>query len=86
MDGSTDSSAKEQETLCVRTWNKGKITCQFLCIDEPWSTTANDHDHMVQNDPEGEEEEDGDDVDYTCIFKQLDQIIVEDYDKRNNFK
>ena len=87
MDGSSDSSAKEQETLYVRTWNKSKITCKFLCIDEPESTTANDHDHMAQNDPEREEEEeDGDNMDDTCIFKQLDQIIVEAYDKRNNFK
>ncbi len=84
MDGSTDSLAKEQGTLCVRTWNKGKITCQILCIDEPESTAADDHDHMAQNDPKGEDEEDVDDD--TCIFKQLDQIIVEDYDKRNNFK
>ena len=42
MDGSPDSLAKEQETFYVRTCNKGKITCQFLCVDEPESTTADD--------------------------------------------
>ncbi len=41
---------------------------------------SNDNDHMAQNDPEGEEEEDGDNVNDTCIFKQLDQIIVEECD------
>ena len=41
---------------------------------------GNEDDHMAQNDLEGEEEEDGDDVDDTCIFKQLDQIIVEECD------
>lgn len=42
MDGSTDSSAKEQESIYVRTCVKGKIQCQFLCIDEPTSTCADD--------------------------------------------
>ena len=40
--GSTDNSAKEQETLFVRICSNGKIATSFLCIDQPKSTTAID--------------------------------------------
>ena len=44
MDGFTDSSANEQETLFVRTCTSGKITSRFLCTGEPilWSTCVDD--------------------------------------------
>ena len=43
MDGSTDSSANESETLFVCTYTSGKITSRFLCTGEPiWSTCVDD--------------------------------------------
>ena len=42
MDGSTDTSLKEQETLFVRSCKQGNIISRFLCIGEPKSTSAND--------------------------------------------
>ena len=40
MDGSTDASSKEQESLFVRWCKEGKISSHFLCIGEPESTSA----------------------------------------------
>ena len=42
MDGSTDNSVTEQETLFVRWCKNGKIVTRFLCIGEPNSTTSKD--------------------------------------------
>jgi hypothetical protein len=42
MDGSTDDSTTEQETLFIRFCVMGKITTRFLCIGEPRSTSALD--------------------------------------------
>ena len=42
MDGSTDDSVTEQETLFVRWCKNGKIVTRFVCIGEPNSTTSKD--------------------------------------------
>jgi hypothetical protein len=42
MDGSTDDSITEQESLFVRTSHKGKIITRFICIGEPESTCSSD--------------------------------------------
>ncbi|XP_062589081.1 zinc finger protein 862-like [Saccostrea cucullata] len=42
MDGTTDSGTAEQETLFIRFCSAGKISCHFLCIGEPRSTTSAD--------------------------------------------
>ena len=42
MDGTTDISAVEQETLFIRMANNGKIISKFLEICEPESTSADD--------------------------------------------
>lgn len=40
VDGSTDYSTTEQETLFMKFCVMGKITTRFLCIGEPRSTSA----------------------------------------------
>ncbi|XP_062614641.1 zinc finger protein 862-like [Saccostrea cucullata] len=42
MDGSTDGSTTEQETIFIRFSVHGKITTRFLCIGEPESTSSLD--------------------------------------------
>ena len=42
MDGSTDSSTTEQETIFIRYCKDGQIVIRFLCIGEPRSTSAAD--------------------------------------------
>ena len=42
MDGSTDISGDEQETLYVRLACKGQIKETYLCIGTPNSTAAED--------------------------------------------
>lgn len=42
MDGSTDDSITEQETIYMRTSHKGKILNRFICIGEPESTCSAD--------------------------------------------
>jgi hypothetical protein len=42
MDGSTDSSTTEQETIFIRCCVHGKTELKFLCIGEPRSTCAQD--------------------------------------------
>lgn len=49
MDGSTDISTTEQETLYVRTVCNGEITSKFLKIAEPESTTGRDLFKLVQS-------------------------------------
>ena len=47
MDGSTDISGDEQETIYLRTTHRGKITMRFLSIGSPKSTSASDlYDHV----------------------------------------
>ena len=46
MDGFTNSSANEQETLFVRTCTSGKITSGFLCAGEPICSTCADDLHI----------------------------------------
>ena len=46
MDGSTDSSANEQEIIFVRTCTSGKITSRFLCTGEPILSTCVDDIHI----------------------------------------
>jgi hypothetical protein len=40
MDGSTDDSVTEQETVFLRTCMEGKIVNRFVCIGEPKRVTA----------------------------------------------
>lgn len=42
MDGSTDISGDEQETLYIRLACRGQIKETFLCIGTPNSTAADD--------------------------------------------
>lgn len=48
MDGSTDISTVEQETLFIRFSVNGRITTRFLCIGEPESTCSLDLFKFVQ--------------------------------------
>lgn len=48
MDGSTDVSTVEQETLFIRFSVNGRITTRFLCIGEPESTCSLDLFKFVQ--------------------------------------
>jgi len=42
MDGSTDDSVTEQETMFIRTCVRGKTITRFVCIGEPQSTSSED--------------------------------------------
>ena len=42
MDGSTDDSVTEQETIFVRTCISGKVSSRLMCIGEPESTASKD--------------------------------------------
>jgi hypothetical protein len=49
MDGSTDDSVTEQETVFLRTCMEGKIVNRFVCIGEPKSTGSADLFAFVQD-------------------------------------
>lgn len=49
MDGSTDDSVTEQETIFLRTCMEGKIVNRFVCIGEPKSTGSADLFAFVQD-------------------------------------
>ena len=49
MDGSTDDSVAEQETIFLRTCMEGKIVNRFVCIGEPKSTGSADLFAFVQD-------------------------------------
>jgi hypothetical protein len=42
MDGSTDDSVTEQETIFIRNCVLGKTITRFVCIGEPQSTSSED--------------------------------------------
>ena len=42
MDGSTDDSVTEQETIFIRNCVQGKTITRFVCICEPQSTSSED--------------------------------------------
>ena len=42
MNGSTDDSVTEQETIFIRNCVQGKTITRFVCIGEPQSTSSED--------------------------------------------